>query len=46
MRKPNYILRRLVAGALIAAVIYLVTAYLWYTGDGFCVGTMTSCVNI
>jgi hypothetical protein len=45
MRKPNYTLRRIVVGALVFAVIYLIAGYLWWTGQGFCIGSMTECVG-
>ena len=46
MRKPNYLLRRLMVGACVVAFIYLVTGYIWWTGESFCIGSMTSCVKL
>ena len=45
MRKPNYTLRRIVVGALVFAFIYLLAGYLWWTGQGFCIGSMAKCVG-
>ena len=33
-------------GALVLALIYALSAYLWWTSDGICLGTMTNCVGI
>ena len=46
MRNPNYLLRRLVALFCVVAFIYLVTGYIWWTGESFCIGSMTSCVKL
>lgn len=32
--------------ALILAAIYALSAFVWYTGEGWCIGTLTACVDI
>jgi hypothetical protein len=38
--------RALLIVAAIAAAIWWLTAGLWWTGEGWCVGTMSKCVGL
>jgi hypothetical protein len=38
--------RAALIGALVVAIIYALSAYLWYTDDGYCIGTLAACVDL
>jgi hypothetical protein len=41
--------RRVVAAliaALVIAIVYALSAYLWYTGEGYCIGTLSGCLGV
>ncbi len=38
--------RAALIAALVIAIVYALSAYLWWTGEGICLGTMTGCVGI
>ena len=37
---------RIVAGACVLVALYLVTTSIWWTGRGYCFGSMTKCVGL
>ena len=46
LTRRGRIVRAIVIALLIVAIIYTLSALIWYTGEGYCLGTMSSCVNI
>jgi len=38
--------RAALIGALVVAIVYALSALIWWTGEGFCLGTLTACVDI
>jgi len=38
--------RAALIAALVIAIVYALTALIWWTGEGFCLGTLTACVDI
>ena len=38
--------RAILLTALVIAIVYALTALIWWNGKGFCLGTMTGCVGI
>jgi ABC-type dipeptide/oligopeptide/nickel transport system permease subunit len=38
--------RALLIAALVIALIYALSAYLWYTPRGYCLGTLSGCLGI
>jgi hypothetical protein len=32
--------------ALILAAIYALSAFVWWTGEGYCLGTLTACIDL
>jgi hypothetical protein len=38
--------RAILITALILAGVYALTALIWWTGEGYCLGTMAHCVGI
>ena len=38
--------RAALIAALILATIYALSALIWWTGDGYCIGTLTACVDL
>jgi hypothetical protein len=38
--------RAIVIVALVLALIYALSAFVWWTGEGYCLGTMAGCIDI
>ena len=38
--------RAALIGALVVAIIYALSALIWYTDDGYCIGTLAACVDL
>ena len=38
--------RAIVIVALVIALIYALSALVWWTGEGYCLGTMAGCIDI
>lgn len=38
--------RAALIAALVIAIIYALSALIWWTGEGYCIGTLTACVDI
>ena len=38
--------RAALIAALVIAIVYALTALVWWTGEGYCIGTLTACVDI
>ena len=38
--------RAALIAALVIAIVYAFSALIWWTGEGFCLGTLTACVDI
>jgi hypothetical protein len=50
MRSRNYYRLRLAVRVgfwlALAGLVYLVSGFLWWTGSGYCPGSMSSCVGL
>jgi ABC-type dipeptide/oligopeptide/nickel transport system permease subunit len=46
LNKRGRRVRAAIVTALVIALIYALTALIWWTGAGFCLGTMSGCVGI
>jgi hypothetical protein len=44
-RRGRRVRAALIAAALLA-LIYALSALVWWTGEGYCIGTLTACVDI
>jgi hypothetical protein len=44
-RKGRRVRAALIA-ALVIAIVYALSALLWWTGEGYCIGTLAACVDI
>ena len=44
-RRGRRVRAALIAAALLA-LIYALTALVWWTGSGYCLGTMAGCIGI
>ena len=38
--------RAALIAALVIAIVYALSALIWWTGEGFCLGTLAACVDI
>ena len=38
--------RAALIAALVIAIIYALSALIWWTGEGYCIGTLTACVDL
>ena len=38
--------RAALIAALVIAIVYALRALLWWTGEGYCIGTLAACVDI
>ena len=38
--------RAALIAALVIAIVYALSALLWWTGEGYCIGTLAACVDI
>jgi hypothetical protein len=38
--------RAALVAALVIAIVYALTALVWWTGEGYCLGTMAGCIDI
>jgi hypothetical protein len=38
--------RAILLTALVIAIVYALSALVWWTGEGYCIGTLTACVDI
>lgn len=38
--------RAALIAALVIALIYALSAFVWWTGEGYCIGTLTACVDL
>jgi hypothetical protein len=38
--------RAALIAALVIAIVYALTALVWWTGEGYCLGTMAGCIGI
>jgi hypothetical protein len=38
--------RAALIGALVAAIVYALSALIWYTGEGYCIGTLSGCLGV
>ena len=38
--------RALLIAALVITIIYALSALIWWTGEGYCIGTLTACVDL
>lgn len=46
LNKRGKRVRAIVITALVIALIYALSALIWWTGEGYCIGTLTACVDI
>jgi hypothetical protein len=37
--------RAALIAALVIAIVYALSALLWWTGEGYCIGTLAACVD-
>jgi hypothetical protein len=44
-RKGRRVRAALIA-ALVIAIVYALSALIWWTGEGYCLGTMAGCIDI
>lgn len=38
--------RAALIAALVIAIVYALSALLWWTGEGYCIGTLAACVDL
>ena len=38
--------RAALIAALVIAIVYALSALVWWTGEGYCIGTLTACVDL
>jgi DNA-binding transcriptional regulator of glucitol operon len=46
LNKRGKRVRAIVIAALVIALIYALSALVWWNGAGFCLGTLSACVDI
>jgi hypothetical protein len=37
--------RAILIAALVIAIVYALSALIWWTGEGYCIGTLSSCLD-
>ena len=38
--------RAALIAALVIAIVYALSAFVWWTGEGYCLGSMAGCIDI
>jgi hypothetical protein len=38
--------RAIAIALLVLAIVYALSALIWWTGEGYCLGTLSSCLDI
>ena len=46
LNKRGRRVRAALIAALVIAIVYALSALLWWTGEGYCIGTLAACVDI
>jgi hypothetical protein len=46
LNKRGRRVRAALIAALVIAIVYALSALVWWTGEGYCIGTLTACVDI
>lgn len=46
MKRVIKLAKRILLAVIITALVLFITGFLWWTGEGYCVGTMAKCVGL
>jgi len=46
LNRRGRIVRAILIGAGLALALWLISGYIWFTGEGYCVGSMAKCIGL
>lgn len=46
LNKRGKRVRAILIAALVITIVYALSALIWWTDDGYCLGTMSGCIGI